>query len=902
MHATEIGALQVQAAAALGRHAEALAVVGRTRQGRRRFALEAAEALLGLMRPREALDLASRALRSGGYEGDTAAALRIARAQALWQIGAQRRAGGEAARAAEEARLGPTRAKACVMLARFAWKEQRLEDAARLAQEARVLCDESRQADGLARALEIEAGLLRDAGRYDQALVLLARRVQAATGTTRVDEMAGAHADLGDLLAFLGRWDAAAPELDRAIDLYQRLDDDREHTVARPRRAMVDLARGDVQAVRRALERARECAFDAPSLRGEHHLLAADLALATGDAVLSERESREALQAFAGARSPDGVCRAHVRRAVALVSLGRCDEGRAAAVRARREAPAARRDLRFLALLAQGRAELRLAGRDASAAFDAALAQGEERSGPRAAARLGRWLSGGAAATHEGVLECLRELEAWGDRRLLSLALADVRGRTEDLSAAPAPPPPVPAVEACDRTSTLAAAAEALLSGDAWPSRFAAALLPLRERLAFCRAAWIGPGALELRADGGVGRPGSEDLAHRLVARADRPATVDLHAAGLAQHPVRVLHDLRQALVVPAGRGCGLYADFRSDAPAEALDHLRPLARLLAAAADAGSEPSEEPGEACAGLLGDCDGMRLVRQTIARIGRSSLAVLMYGETGTGKERAAEALHRVSGRTGKLVCVNAAQLEDGLFESTLFGHVKGAFTGAATDTEGLVAAAHGGTLFLDEVADLSARGQAKLLRFLETGEYTRVGEPRLRRADVRLVSAANVKLLDRVREQRFREDLVYRLAGFTLSLPPLRERGDDVLLLARHFLRLSAQAERLPCPRLGGAASRALLFHAWPGNVRELAKQMHRAVVLAPGGVVQPEHLQLHGQEGARTQPTLRDARAAFERELVGRALTAHAGCRVRTAEALGITRQALALKLRRYAL
>jgi DNA-binding NtrC family response regulator len=284
------------------------------------------------------------------------------------------------------------------------------------------------------------------------------------------------------------------------------------------------------------------------------------------------------------------------------------------------------------------------------------------------------------------------------------------------------------------------------------------------------------------------------------------------------------------------------------------------------------------------------------------IGRSGLAVHVFGETGTGKEKVAEALHRASGRRGRLVCVNAAQLDDDLFESALFGHVKGAFTGASADAEGYVAAAQGGTLFLDEVTELSPRGQAKLLRFLETGECARVGDPRPRRADVRVLSAANARLGDRVAEQRFREDLMYRLTDFIIALPPLRERGDDVLLLARHFLSLHAAAEGVASPRLGADAARALQSHVWPGNVRELRKQMHRAVVLACDGVVRAEHLQLPSDTGSSLRPTLRAARAAFERELVGRYLRSHSGCRARTADALGITRQALALKLRQYGL
>jgi two-component system NtrC family response regulator len=905
MQAGEIGALQVRAALALGRHAEALAVVGRTRRGRRRLALEEAEALLGLMRPREALRVATHALRRR-CEAEAVASLHLARARALWQLGATRRALAEAERARERAVHTLERAHAQVALAHFAWKEQRLDEAGRVAGEAQALYESARHPEGVVRALEIQAGVLRDRGRFDDALRAYDRRVEAAAATTRVDEMGQARADRGDLLAFLGRWDAAAAELDAAADLFRRLGDEREHTLARPRRAMVDLARGDLLAVRRAVERARECAFESSRLRAEHHLLASDLQLAAGEPVAAEREAREAARAMAEVSSREGMCRASVRLALSLVAQGRAEEGRRAAGRAVREAPAARRDLLFLSLLALGRAELRLPRRSATATFQAALGLGDARSGPAAAARLGLALAKGASPTDERVVEALQELEAWGDRRFLAYSLADLRARDlaqeESPSASGDAGEPAEPSAPCSQAAALATAAEALLSADSWSQRFAAALEAVRPTLGFCRAAWVGPGALELRPDGGVGALSSDDLAYAVTRAARGAASVGLEAGGLARHPLRALHALSQALAVPVPGGAWLYADFRGPAPAGALGRLQPLARLLAAAADAGVEPSDRQAAAFPEILGECEAVRELRRTIGMIGRSGLTVHVFGETGTGKEKVAEALHRASGRRGRLVCVNAAQLDDELFESAMFGHVKGAFTSASCDAEGYVAAAQGGTLFLDEVTELSPRGQAKLLRFLETGECPRLGDPRPRRCEVRVLSAANARLCDRVRDQRFREDLMYRLTGFTLALPPLRERGDDVLLLAQHFLRLHAAEEGVSSPRLGADAARALQAHAWPGNVRELRKQMHRAVVLASDGVVRVAHLQLAPDPGPSLRPTLRAARAAFERELVGRYLRSHAGCRARTAEALGITRQALALKLRQYGL
>ncbi len=901
MQATEIGALQVRAALALGRHAEALAVMGRTRRGRRRFALEEAEALLGLMQPRGALRVATRALSSECLEHDAAAGLQLLRARAWWQVGATRRALVEAGRASQRSIQATARANASVTLGHFAWKEQRLEDAGRLAREALAFYEGARQAEGIVRALEIEAGVLRDQGRFEEALRVHHQRVEAAAATTRVDEWGQARADRGDLLAFLGRWEDAARELDAAIDVFRRLGDEREHTLARPRRAMVDLARGDFDAVRRAVERARQCAFDAPRLRGEHNLLASDLQLAAGDSRGAEAEARAALQALAGVGSREGSCRARVRLALALVAQGRAGEGREVALRAVREAPPARRDLRFLSLLVLGRSELRLPGRSAAASFEAALALDDTRGGPAAAARLGLLLAKGIGGDDPLVVEALRALEAWGDRRFLSYGLADVRARI----AAPEPPPQVLAaahdpIAVCVGVSQLASAAEALLVGESWSARFTAALGALRASVGFCRAAWVGPGGLELRPDGGVGPLGADDLARDVARSAGGAVVVDLEGLAYTRHPTRALYDLKQAVVVPATADAWLYADFRGAAPAAALERLQPLARLLAAVAEEGGGETRRDDAPFPEILGECEALRQVRQTITRIGRSGLLIHIFGETGTGKEKVAEALHRASGRRGRLVCVNSAQLDDELFQSAMFGHVKGAFTSAAADADGFVSAAEGGTLFLDEVTELSSRVQAKLLRFLETREYTRVGDPRPRRADVRVLSAANVQLRDRVREQRFREDLMYRLTDATLVLPPLRERGDDVLLLARHFLRQHATAEGTTSPRLSAEAARALRAHAWPGNVRELVRQMHRAVVLAAGGVVRAEHLDLHRERGSSLRPTLRDARVAFERELVGRYLLAHGGCRARTADALGITRQGLALKLRQY--
>jgi len=903
----EIGELQVRAAQALGRHAEVLAAASRARGGRSRFTLEKAEALLEMMQHAQALRLATHALRARPEAHDVEARLRLVRGRALWHMGRTGRALTELRRAAGLGSSPLTRARGLEEIAHLEWHEQRFDAARMAADDALALYEEARRPDGMARALEAVAGIHRDSGRYELALRAHGRRIEAARATTRVDEQARARADRGDLFAFLGRWDEAADDLDVAVDLFRRLDDDREHTIARPRRAMVDLARGDLAAVDRCLTRARECAFEAPRLRGELRLLASDLHLASGDARGAEAEAREALRDFAGVRAHEGSCRSQIRIAHAIVGQGRFREALCAARRALRCAPPSRRDLRLLALLALGRASLRLDPAAAGRAFADALRQGETRMGPVSAARLGVAL---VARDEPAVRQALRGLEQWGDRRLVAFGLIDAQELMPQATGLPTPTPrPVadgPDVSLCPASQAVAAAGFVLVGEGSWPDRFAAATEALRPRLGWYRALWVGPSSLERRA-GSAAAAGlrEDDLARQLAAQSPKPVFWDL-SGELARHPTCVAHGLSAALVAPAREDAWLYFDVREPVrdPALGLGLVSVVARLLGAArADDGTAaPTEDPGSAFPDLLGNCEGMRQVRAAIASVGASAMAVHIFGETGTGKERVAHALHTASGRRGPLVAVNAARLEDGLFESEMFGHVKGSFTGSTGDREGLVSAAHGGTLFLDEVTELSARAQAKLLRFLETGEYVRMGETRPRRADVRIVSAANVPVRERVREQRFREDLMYRLVDYTIVLPPLRERGQDTLQLARHFLRGYAESEGRPCPRLGAAAAKALLAHAWPGNVRELRKQMHRAVVLARDGAVHPEHLQLQAEGGVRERATLREARAAFERDLVERRLAEHGASRTRAAAALGITRQALALKMRQYAL
>jgi DNA-binding NtrC family response regulator len=279
--------------------------------------------------------------------------------------------------------------------------------------------------------------------------------------------------------------------------------------------------------------------------------------------------------------------------------------------------------------------------------------------------------------------------------------------------------------------------------------------------------------------------------------------------------------------------------------------------------------------------------------------------MIYGETGTGKEKAARAIHDLSLRKDReFVAINAASLSDELFESEIFGHVRGSFTGAMADRPGLVERAKGGTLFVDEVADLSPRSQVRLLRFVQEGTYRRVGENHERRADVRIVVASNQKLEDLVAAGRFREDLLHRLRGVSLVIPPLRDRGRDVVHLARHLV--AEASSRLA--RLSRESEANLLAHSWPGNVRELEQEMRRAVVMSESRVIEwrgPEATAVRqdvGEKaGTQIMMPLHEAVGGFERKLLQSVLSRGIE-RAEAARLLGISRQALHQKIVRYGL
>ena len=303
-------------------------------------------------------------------------------------------------------------------------------------------------------------------------------------------------------------------------------------------------------------------------------------------------------------------------------------------------------------------------------------------------------------------------------------------------------------------------------------------------------------------------------------------------------------------------------------------------------------------------IVGESAAIRDVLDLIGRVAPSRSTVLIEGETGTGKELVARAIHAASPRRDRLfVAVNCAALSEGVLESELFGHKRGAFTGALEDRKGLFEVATGGTLFLDEISETTAGVQAKLLRVLQEGEIRPVGETRPRTVDVRVIVATNRDLADEVKAGRFREDLYYRLRVFPIRVPPLRERPDDIPALARHFLRkLAAQLGR-PVLEPTDDVLALLARYPFPGNVRELANELERAVLLAePGAPLSDDLLSERVQEAAANGPSssvLQHRTDAFEREQIEAALARAGGVKTRVAEELGITYRGLLKKMKR---
>jgi len=300
-------------------------------------------------------------------------------------------------------------------------------------------------------------------------------------------------------------------------------------------------------------------------------------------------------------------------------------------------------------------------------------------------------------------------------------------------------------------------------------------------------------------------------------------------------------------------------------------------------------------------LIAQSPAMRPVLEIISRVGPSDANVLITGENGTGKGVVAQALHAVSARAGKaFISVNMGGLPEGVFESELFGHVRGAFTDAKADRAGRFELADGGTLFMDEIGNIPMSQQAKILRTLETGEFDRVGSSRTYRANVRLISATNSDLPAEVASGKFRQDLLFRLNTIHIHLPPLRERREDIGLLAQHFLKQHVQRYRKPITGFDDSALEAMRGYAWPGNVRELDHSVERGVLMAQSKLLRAPDLGLNAGQSA---PRLEDmSLEEVESFLIKKTLSRCDGNARKAAEELGLSRSAFYRRLERYGL
>jgi len=300
-------------------------------------------------------------------------------------------------------------------------------------------------------------------------------------------------------------------------------------------------------------------------------------------------------------------------------------------------------------------------------------------------------------------------------------------------------------------------------------------------------------------------------------------------------------------------------------------------------------------------LIAESPAMRPVLETVERVAPTDANVLITGESGCGKGLVARLIHERSGRNARsFVTVNIGSLAETVFESEMFGHVKGAFTDAKTDRVGRFELADGGTLFLDEIANIPPAQQARLLRVLEGGEFERLGSSRTQQVDVRVLAATNANIKAEIEAGRFRSDLLYRLNTIHIHLPPLRERGDDIVRLAQRFLARHANRHRKPVGGFADAALSALRHYPWPGNVRELSHVVERAVLMAPGATIGPADLRLAPAPATSDRkPMTLDA---IEQDAIRAALARHAGNVIAAADELGMSRSALYRRMEKFGL
>lgn len=309
-------------------------------------------------------------------------------------------------------------------------------------------------------------------------------------------------------------------------------------------------------------------------------------------------------------------------------------------------------------------------------------------------------------------------------------------------------------------------------------------------------------------------------------------------------------------------------------------------------------------------LIGKAPALESLIRSAQVVAATDVTVLIKGETGTGKEVLANAIQQSSGRSNKpFITINCAALPESLVESEIFGHKKGAFTGAVSDKQGLFEAAHGGTLFLDEINSLPLNVQSKLLRFLENGECMPIGGNKPYKLDVRVIAATNADLGQLINSGEFRSDLYFRLNVVPLELPPLHQRREDIENLAHHFFKLFAQTHNLPAPILSKATEKALRSYQWPGNVRELRNLCERLCILLPGKIIEPENLpreftvsQQPATENTFVLPEFGLQLEALEADMILQALNRTKGNRSKSARLLGISRDTLLYRMQKHGL
>jgi two-component system NtrC family response regulator len=374
---------------------------------------------------------------------------------------------------------------------------------------------------------------------------------------------------------------------------------------------------------------------------------------------------------------------------------------------------------------------------------------------------------------------------------------------------------------------------------------------------------------------------------------------------GLAALPEMIAHDRFAKIIIISGQGektnalqaigAGAYDFLTKPVEVEELKViLRRTFHVAGLERDYRELQAQLQTETFEGLLGTSPQMQRVFTSVRKVATTDAPVLILGESGTGKEMAALAIHRRSPRKeGPFVAINCSAIPETLLESELFGHEKGSFTGAHVQRKGRIESASGGTLFLDEIGEIPLQLQVKLLRFLQEQRIERVGGRQEIQVDTRVVAATNVELKKAIAEEKFREDLYYRLAVVVISLPPLRDREGDVRLLAQEFLRRNAVANGKEGISFGPDAIRAINAHSWPGNVRELENRVKRAVIMAEGRRIAAEDLELESPTAAPLNLNLKEARESAERDVIQRALRKHSGKIAPAAAEIGISRPTL---------